>query len=172
MQGSKETYGSLAWGGWCPLKIAGDFRKIVSVLALCVTSIFIGFTNRFLGCQNIITKTLVCSNIWNITALIKHEISQSVSFTREKLHQLTNLILLAPGNVLIYNLYVSLFFSGKPSWNLGNSQKIYLGQNGWFNNFWVPFWTSTLSWEIFTMFELVITVFVHKNVSQVLITLL
>ena len=103
----------------------------------------------YLGCQNIITKTLVCSNIWNITALIKHEISQSVSFTREKLHQLTNLILLAPGNVLIYNLYVSLFFSGKPSWNLGNSQKIYLGQNGWFNNFWVPFWTSTLSWENF-----------------------
>ena len=41
------TYGSSARGGWCPLKIAGVFPKIVSVLALRVTSIFIGFTNRF-----------------------------------------------------------------------------------------------------------------------------
>ena len=41
------TYGSSARGGWCPLKIAGDFSKIVSVLALRVTSIFIGFTIRF-----------------------------------------------------------------------------------------------------------------------------
>ena len=53
----------MARGGWCPLEIAGDFPKIVSVLALRVSPIFTGFTHRFFllltdspGCWSYVIK--------------------------------------------------------------------------------------------------------------------
>ena len=47
IQKHRGPYGSTARGGWCPLEIAGVLPKIISILALRVTPIFIGFTNRF-----------------------------------------------------------------------------------------------------------------------------
>ena len=55
-----SIYGSSARGGGCPLKIAGDFSKIISVLAFLVPSIFIEFTNRFLGAHHLYMNFCLC----------------------------------------------------------------------------------------------------------------
>ena len=60
---SQMSYGSSARGGWCPLKIAGDFPKIVSILALRVTSIFIGFTIRFFLLSPTASVPILCNKI-------------------------------------------------------------------------------------------------------------